>query len=504
MQEGAANFQLWSKNLNHSSCLVLPEGCRRASFELRFSLRSSQPLTVASRSVDMIVDCESSPYLLRTAYVYVGSEANRQILDNLRHLADPLSEEWDADPSSVVPLGVSASEMQHFDIPDTEWLCHNLNSIDLQNKPLRLKVEEYKNRFHTLLYLEELECKKKRHRYSRKGLRLLKSKEAEELRVVGLDCSLPPVTGQDSMAYVRLSQEREVYEIPVHDVKDQGIVVLDVKRNRSFWTKINDLDNADPLIDFQLKHDRTHFCSLHRGIDRVSREVLRSHLCEISSAGSSPVKLSDLQSLYPKSPVWTNERQSRAVGYICSESSRRLVIINGPFGTGKTMLLKEAIVLLCLQATASARILVCTQSNHAADIYVKELDKCSKFSTKMIRVCYQWRKPVTVPAKIRKRYCILGKTKDGQDCFRDPDMNELRKHQKLVVVTTLTTARVLITETKGFFSHIIIDEAAQASEPESIIPLALACENTRVVLAGDHQQVPPTHAYTFFADLYFR
>lgn len=41
----------------------------------------------------------------------------------------------------------------------------------------------------------------------------------------------------------------------------------------------------------------------------------------------------------------------------------------------------------------------------------------------------------------------------------------------------------------GFFTHIIIDEAAQALETEAIQPLLLADYNTRVVLAGDHMQV---------------
>lgn len=41
----------------------------------------------------------------------------------------------------------------------------------------------------------------------------------------------------------------------------------------------------------------------------------------------------------------------------------------------------------------------------------------------------------------------------------------------------------------GFFTHILLDEAAQAMECETIMPLALATKHTRVVLAGDHMQV---------------
>jgi len=41
------------------------------------------------------------------------------------------------------------------------------------------------------------------------------------------------------------------------------------------------------------------------------------------------------------------------------------------------------------------------------------------------------------------------------------------------------------------FTHILLDEAAQAMECEAIMPLALASTNTRVVLAGDHMQLSP-------------
>jgi superfamily I DNA and/or RNA helicase len=41
----------------------------------------------------------------------------------------------------------------------------------------------------------------------------------------------------------------------------------------------------------------------------------------------------------------------------------------------------------------------------------------------------------------------------------------------------------------GCFSHILLDEAAQALEVKAIIPLCLATESTRVVLAGDPQQM---------------
>lgn len=41
----------------------------------------------------------------------------------------------------------------------------------------------------------------------------------------------------------------------------------------------------------------------------------------------------------------------------------------------------------------------------------------------------------------------------------------------------------------GYFSHIFVDEAAQALESETLIPLSLAGRTTKIILAGDHMQV---------------
>ena len=40
------------------------------------------------------------------------------------------------------------------------------------------------------------------------------------------------------------------------------------------------------------------------------------------------------------------------------------------------------------------------------------------------------------------------------------------------------------------FTHIFIDEAAQSLESETLIPLSVANEKTRIIFAGDHMQVP--------------
>ena len=70
-----------------------------------------------------------------------------------------------------------------------------------------------------------------------------------------------------------------------------------------------------------------------------------------------------------------------------------------------------------------------------------------------------------------------------------PSRDDLVEHR--VVVTTLSTSQVLLDlqVLHGFFTHILIDEAAQALEPEALTPLIFAGPNTKVVFTGDHMQV---------------
>ena len=70
-----------------------------------------------------------------------------------------------------------------------------------------------------------------------------------------------------------------------------------------------------------------------------------------------------------------------------------------------------------------------------------------------------------------------------------PTREQVMRHR--VVITTLAVSRNLLDLhlNHGFFTHILIDEAAQAMEPVARIPLALAGPNTKVVFTGDHMQV---------------
>lgn len=88
------------------------------------------------------------------------------------------------------------------------------------------------------------------------------------------------------------------------------------------------------------------------------------------------------------------------------------------------------------------------------------------------------------------QYCLVDLTGNGR-VFRRPAKEDLLKYRIVVVTLNISMELASLDLPKGYFTHIFLDEAAQAMECEAIMPLALADTNTRVVLAGDHMQMSP-------------
>lgn len=166
-------------------------------------------------------------------------------------------------------------------------------------------------------------------------------------------------------------------------------------------------------------------------------------------------------------------------------------MVFGPFGTGKTYTLSQAIRRISVNQ--NNRVLICTHSNSAADIHVELLhnylkDPASITTCKPLRIYTPLRKLATVSDTV-KEYCLIVDKGTTAEAFRLPTRDDVLRHR--VIVSTLGMSRALFDMDlhRGYFSHILIDEAAQALETETITPLTLAGNKTKVVFTGDHMQV---------------
>jgi len=152
-------------------------------------------------------------------------------------------------------------------------------------------------------------------------------------------------------------------------------------------------------------------------------------------------------------------------------------------GTGKTITIVEAILQL-LHNNPQARILACTPSNSAADLIAERLS-AGLNTDQLFRLVAPSRFKDQIPDVV-KPY-----TYTQQDHFSVP-MPRMTAFK--VIVSTCVSAAIVsgIGMARGHFSHIFIDEAGQATEPEAFVSIKMMADNkTNVVLSGDPKQLGP-------------
>ncbi|XP_037624699.1 RNA helicase Mov10l1 isoform X1 [Sebastes umbrosus] len=176
-----------------------------------------------------------------------------------------------------------------------------------------------------------------------------------------------------------------------------------------------------------------------------------------------------------------NPPQREAVKSILAGDCRPIpYVLFGPPGTGKTITLIEAILQI-YHFLPSSRMLVCTPSNSAADLICIRLhDSGFLHAASLARVNASCRQEEFIPEVLRL-YSRAGE-----------DIRHASFHR--IVVSTCSSAGMFhnIGLQVGHFTHVFLDEAGQATEPESLIPMSYVSERDgQIVLAGDPCQLGP-------------
>ncbi|XP_072852771.2 3'-5' exoribonuclease HELZ2 [Pogona vitticeps] len=234
--------------------------------------------------------------------------------------------------------------------------------------------------------------------------------------------------------------------------------------------------------EVQFQTDQLEFRKWHHAVDQLCDERL---VLPDVAACSVPQPLGQGPLLQGG-----NVKQNQAVTFITGQASgvRQVppLLIYGPFGTGKTFTLAKATLEIIKQP--GKRVLICTHTNSAADIYIREYfhDYITAGHPEAIplRLMYPRRSPKSTDP-ITLRYCCLTPNRDS---FRLPTREEMDRYH-IIISTSMVLVEFDLNP--GYFSHILIDEAAQMLECEALVPLSLATLETRIILAGDHMQVTP-------------
>uniref|UniRef100_A0A669E9H7 Mov10 like RISC complex RNA helicase 1 n=1 Tax=Oreochromis niloticus TaxID=8128 RepID=A0A669E9H7_ORENI len=177
-----------------------------------------------------------------------------------------------------------------------------------------------------------------------------------------------------------------------------------------------------------------------------------------------------------------NPPQKEAVKRILAGECRPLpYVLFGPPGTGKTITIIEAILQVHILDAIYSRVLVCTPSNSAADLICIRLHNSGFLhAASLARVNASCRQNESIPEVLRV-YSRAGE-----------DIRQAAFHR--IVVSTCSSAGMFhnIGLPVGHFTHLFLDEAGQATEPESLIPMSIVSERDgQIVLAGDPCQLGP-------------
>ncbi len=212
---------------------------------------------------------------------------------------------------------------------------------------------------------------------------------------------------------------------------------------------------------------------------------------------------------------WLNVSQEKAVNQVLC--AKEVAVVHGPPGTGKTTTLVEAVYETLHREN---QVMVSAQSNTAVDwiaeklvdrgIPVLRIGNPTRVNDKMLAFTYERRFEAHSDSpelwQIRKTIReMTGRLRKSGREDRERLHNQLTKlrvratgleiridtelfTEARVIACTLVGAASRVLERKRF-SSLFIDEAAQAIEAACWIAISRA---DRVILAGDHCQLPPT------------
>lgn len=302
---------------------------------------------------------------------------------------------------------------------------------------------------------------------------------------------------------------------------DYGGVVYWINKNR-MQIILNTKDLPDWLdlgqIGVDLLFDERTYKEMEKALKTVI-QVKKGRLAELRS-----VLMGKKEALFGAMENWVeipalNASQNEAVQEILS--ARDVAVVHGPPGTGKTTTLIQAVKMLC---ETEATVLVCAPSNTAVDLLTERLAEqelrvvrignISRVDESILKHTLEMQmsnhpeskhvKKVKIEAAEARREAHRmtrrGRGSDRRKMFQearelsdwarqleDRIIDQILDSAQVITCTLVGAAHSLLE--KRTFRTVVIDEAAQALEPATWIPIIKA---SKVVLTGDPFQLPPT------------
>lgn len=362
-----------------------------------------------------------------------------------------------------------------------------LKAVEAVINKQEIEANSYVTHFKLLLYMEEYQREIEMRMYDLKDQKIGRCNNGKEflIHVPGLAEDRPSLQMYDEVQL----RKNDGTNLCVSFISFIGQKYVRIVATERFAKKYSE----DHLYNIKFLLPRRTIQCCHHAIDLVNLNQLVPAMFPRERTCYN--KLSKEPSWFNKN-IAQNEEQKQAICNIVARTAHPApYILFGPPGTGKTATLVEAISQIW-RSYPWSRILICTPSNAAADEILKRLLK-------------------NVPEQDIHR--MYGPSRNWEDVdeqiqpcsnFIDEEIiflpKELIMLRRIVVVTLMSCARLLPLKLReNHFSYVFIDEAGQATEPETLIPLGLMSSadsshkgrlQGQLVIAGDPMQLGPSIA----------
>ncbi|KAL0066361.1 hypothetical protein AAF712_006620 [Marasmius tenuissimus] len=346
-----------------------------------------------------------------------------------------------------------------------------IEQMQLMELPREFDTAGYSKYFKHLLWAEEYQMDRDMEYYDIPNAKLTKH---NNLDVPGLAEKRPSVlVGDKILVQPHGSPEGRWFEGGVHTVRKEDV---GMKFHKKFVPKPTDRFSVRFRLNrypLRREHQALGLVFAHDRILFPERE----HLLGAAAQGLPRNTFNPA--------IASNPRQLQAVASILNAPAGSVpFVVFGPPGTGKTVTVVEAIRQI-LDANPEARILACAPSNSAADLIALRLRELG--SDVLFRAYAPSRIRDLIPDELEP---FTYRNPNGHFSVRG--LAEMKRFR--VVVTTCISASIVsgIGTPRGYYSHIFLDEAGQATEPEAMVAFkSMVGEDTNVVLCGDPKQLGP-------------
>ncbi|MCJ8163542.1 AAA domain-containing protein [Pontibacter sp. E15-1] len=300
-------------------------------------------------------------------------------------------------------------------------------------------------------------------------------------------------------------------------------VIVGLRRNKVLLAT-NKEDLPEWIDDGRLGIDLTFDEMSYREMEIAMKKTLDAHKTRLAELRD--ILLGDVPAAFTSEAMdnipLLNPSQNEAVRKIVQ--AKDVAIIHGPPGTGKTTTLVQAILK---SLETQRRLLVTAPSNTAVDLLTeklatagvnvirignpsrvsdvlldhtldaqimahrsyKSLKDYRKTADEYKRMAFQHKRNFGHEERAQRQFFKSESKRllDEADRVEEYITDDLLNHVQVITCTLVGAANKAIRHLE--YDTVFIDEAAQALEPACWIPISRA---KRVVLAGDHCQLPPT------------